>query len=1054
MPVIDLNDLIYSVNLENKYMSHLHIMSLSLSKFLPNFKSIKIVSVLLLISSVAIVASADDDLDASVSFTVSLSISVPSVHLHSEVFGWDPNHPEGVAINNGDGTWTATISSPWAAGTNYKWMAGGFEENLKDDVDAGYCANDGLNSGVWGANRVYSGSGDVTGDIFGKCSETPADAGVFLNIPQAAAAEPAAPQYSVISVFSDSYNDVVDDFRAHWSEAQTVLTPAYVGDNNILKYSNMGFVGIDIPDPIDASSHESFHADIWSPVDATVKVEIINTSNDDFNFYTKAVYELQVYADQWKSVDIFNVANSAIEDLETIGQLSFNVVNNDAKDGILVVDNIYFFDPDAEDQQGVTFTVSKPEANDVRLTGPSWNWSLTTGPVAADNGDGTWTVTMDSPPSSNTEYLWVADNVLECSGDDTASRLWAPNSGNVNDIFDDCPPAESTSTDVMFTVAVEGTPESVRMTGLWWQNWDPNQGPVATDNGDGTWSVFLPLVEESFEYLWIIDGQQEELVDKVVNGECVDEVEVKSIYTDHSGYANRQWNPGDGDVSVVFNACSGSPTGLEDSDNDGIIDIEDADDDNDGVDDVNDPLPLDPTFSSMDEAAFIFIFGGAARDEATHTYNVASAAQSWAGYANANQSLYPITVSVDHLIVFTASVPSGGSADLRFVLESDPHPNNEVVVSAGEIEVSGSTETTYIITLPALGAQQFNSLLMYLDTRDTDVMVKHVTLIAESNYDSDGDGVVNGEDAFPGDPAESLDTDNDGIGNNADTDDDGDNVADINDGDPLDSSVGLVAKQIVTVKGTPSAYLGASANITIEYDVNTDNSELSGFGFNIHYDSAVLTFADFAAVLTVDNISSDGAFNDVTDLDQNPDTDKFVTAEWNSLSNSWPGELPVELLTLSFNVAEQVTAETTPIGFSGVSNADDYQFGSVHYDLPLSLGSFDLDGNGKGDALTDALLLLRYTFKLRGSDLTAGAISSDSPLTAAQVEANVAEAVSSFADIDGSGHIDALTDSLLLLRYLFNLRGESLVSGAISDGAERSASADIEAYILKRMPQP
>ena len=1050
MPFIDLKDLIYSVNLENKYMSHLRTMLLSLSKFLSSFKSIKIFSVFVLASSVAFVASADE---TSVSFTVSLPSSVSSVRLHSEALGWDPNHPEGVATNNGDGTWTATIPSPWAASTNYKWIADGVEENLKDDVDAGYCINDGLNSGDWGANRVYLGADDVAGDMFGKCSETPTDAGVILNIPQIAAPAPAAPQYSVISVFSDSYNDVVDDFRAQWSEAQTVLTSAFIGDNNILKYSNMGFVGIDIPEPIDASSYESFHADVWSPVDATVRVEIINTSNDDFNFFTKAVWELQIYAGQWKSIDISNIANSDIEDLETIGQLAFHVVNNDAKDGILVVDNIYFFDPNAEGQQGVTFTVSKPGADDVRLTGPSWNWSLTTGPVAADNGDGTWTVTMDSPPSSNTEYLWVADHVLECSGDDTANRLWAPNSGNVNDdVFDTCPPVESTSTDVMFTVAVEGAPSSVRITGHWWQNWDPNQGPVASDNGDGTWSAFLPLVEESFEYLWIIDGQQEGLVDNAKNGECVEEVDAGAFNTDYNGYANRKWSPGDGDVSVTFNACAGSPTGLEDSDNDGIIDIEDADDDNDGVDDVNDSLPLDPTFSAMDEAAFINIFGGAARDDATHIYSVDNAAQSWAGYANGNQNLYPIAVTVDHLIVFTASVPSGGSADVRFVLESDPHPDNDVVVSAGVVEVSGSTETTYIVDLPALGAQQFNSLLMYLDTRDTDVMVKHVTLIAESNYDSDGDGTVNGQDAFPNDPSESLDTDNDGIGNNADTDDDGDNVADIDDGDPLDASVGLVAKQFVSVKGSPSASLGASANVTIEYNVNTDNSELSGFGFNLHYDSSVLTFGEFAAVLAVDNISSGGSFNDVTDMDQNSATDKFVSAEWNSLSSSWPGELPVELLTLSFNVAEQVTGETTPISFSGVSNADGFEFGSVSYDLPLSLGSLDFDQNGKGDALTDALLLLRYTFRLRGSDLTAGAIASDSPLTAAEVEANVAEAVSSFADIDGSGHIDALTDSLLLLRYLFNLRGEALVSGAISGDADRSASADVEAYIFKRMP--
>jgi len=44
--------------------------------------------------------------------------------------------------------------------------------------------------------------------------------------------------------------------------------------------------------------------------------------------------------------------------------------------------------------------------------------------------------------------------------------------------------------------------------------------------------------------------------------------------------------------------------------------------------------------------------------------------------------------------------------------------------------------------------------------------------------DSDGDGHPNSSDAFPGDPNEWLDTDHDGIGNNADTDDDNDGIPD------------------------------------------------------------------------------------------------------------------------------------------------------------------------------------------------------------------------------------------------------------------------------------
>ena len=44
--------------------------------------------------------------------------------------------------------------------------------------------------------------------------------------------------------------------------------------------------------------------------------------------------------------------------------------------------------------------------------------------------------------------------------------------------------------------------------------------------------------------------------------------------------------------------------------------------------------------------------------------------------------------------------------------------------------------------------------------------------------DSDGDSSPDGSDVFVYDPSEQLDTDYDGIGNNADTDDDGDGLLD------------------------------------------------------------------------------------------------------------------------------------------------------------------------------------------------------------------------------------------------------------------------------------
>jgi hypothetical protein len=117
-----------------------------------------------------------------------------------------------------------------------------------------------------------------------------------------------------------------------------------------------------------------------------------------------------------------------------------------------------------------------------------------------------------------------------------------------------------------------------------------------------------------------------------------------------------------------------------------------------------------------------------------------------------------------------------------------------------------------------------------------------------------------------------------------------------------------------------------------------------------------------------------------------------------------------------------------------------------------SVNNWDFDGNGSADALTDGLLLLRYAFGLTGSMLTAGATDPSSPLTDLEIQALIETAHGSFADIDSSGSTDALTDGLLLLRYLFGLRGGMLVAGATDPDATRSDGAAVGAYIESYMP--
>jgi hypothetical protein len=116
---------------------------------------------------------------------------------------------------------------------------------------------------------------------------------------------------------------------------------------------------------------------------------------------------------------------------------------------------------------------------------------------------------------------------------------------------------------------------------------------------------------------------------------------------------------------------------------------------------------------------------------------------------------------------------------------------------------------------------------------------------------------------------------------------------------------------------------------------------------------------------------------------------------------------------------------------------------------PLSI---DVDRNAGYDALSDGLLVIRYLFGLRGPALTAGALGNGAALTdPADLVARLDDLRPIF-DIDGNGQVDSLTDGLLLLRHLFGLRGSQLIAGAIGVGATRTTPQDVDNYIQSMMP--
>ena len=114
--------------------------------------------------------------------------------------------------------------------------------------------------------------------------------------------------------------------------------------------------------------------------------------------------------------------------------------------------------------------------------------------------------------------------------------------------------------------------------------------------------------------------------------------------------------------------------------------------------------------------------------------------------------------------------------------------------------------------------------------------------------------------------------------------------------------------------------------------------------------------------------------------------------------------------------------------------------------------SFDVDENLEAQPLTDGLLVIRHLFGFSGDSLISGAVSDGASRDSSDAIASYLTDADTQLDVDGDGESKPLTDGLLLIRYLFGFSGDSLISGAIGSGAERDTAEEVEAYIKERVP--
>ena len=173
--------------------------------------------------------------------------------------------------------------------------------------------------------------------------------GVAL-LPPTAAPTPTIGQDSVISMFSNAYNNVtVDTWNPFWEFSTAELADVKIGDDDVKRYKKLNFVGILTESaPIDATEMTHFHMDVWTPdptaAPAAFKILLVDYGADgNFDGGDDSSHELAftspiLQTGAWVSLDIPLENFAGLANKANIAQL---VLSGDIPN--VFVDNVYFY---------------------------------------------------------------------------------------------------------------------------------------------------------------------------------------------------------------------------------------------------------------------------------------------------------------------------------------------------------------------------------------------------------------------------------------------------------------------------------------------------------------------------------------------------------------------------------------------------------------------------------------------------------------------------------------------------------------------------------------
>lgn len=113
------------------------------------------------------------------------------------------------------------------------------------------------------------------------------------------------------------------------------------------------------------------------------------------------------------------------------------------------------------------------------------------------------------------------------------------------------------------------------------------------------------------------------------------------------------------------------------------------------------------------------VFDGTSVDNGVYYYP--TGAQPWAGFANENAEIYPLSFPNGGVITFNASAEAADVV-IHFRFERAPYPDTEPSFETTSVNISGSELREYTVGIPAQDPENtFSSTILYLQTRDAAV---------------------------------------------------------------------------------------------------------------------------------------------------------------------------------------------------------------------------------------------------------------------------------------------------------------------------------------------